>query len=120
MSRSKSSSNSNKKTKKLRKQAKGSWGSIKCKVGVTREYMMRALRYSYRDRKVRARNFRKLWITRIGIAVRNLGMTYSQFMNGLKKANIEINRKMLSELAIHDPKAFENIVNICKEKVAAA
>jgi large subunit ribosomal protein L20 len=75
--------------------------------------------YAYIGRKLRKRDFRRLWITRINAAARAHGISYSRFINGLKKAGIEINRKMLSEMAIHDEKAFEELVNIAKQHLNA-
>jgi len=76
---------------------------------------MRALYYQYRDRKLRKREFRRLWIARINAAVRSYGLNYSTFINGLKKAGIELNRKILADMAVRDPQAFEQVVNKVKE-----
>ncbi len=81
---------------------------------------MRAGVFAYRDRRRRRRDFRRLWIIRISAAVRMFDLRYSQFINGLLKANIQLDRKQLSELAINDPKAFEQIVNQVKQALAAA
>ena len=75
---------------------------------------MRSLRYAYIGRKLRKRDFRRLWITRINAAARLNGMSYSTFINGLKKQNIEVNRKMLADLAVNDPAAFAKLVEIAK------
>ncbi len=91
------------------KLAKGYRGSRSRLWRRVKEAVVRAGVYAYRDRKTRKRNFRGLWITRITAAVRSRGMRYSQFINGLKEANIVLNRKMLSELAIQDPAAFDAI-----------
>jgi len=80
---------------------------------------MKAGQYAYRDRRVKKRVFRQLWIARINAGVRELGMTYSQFANGLKKANIEIDRKVLADMAVHDRAAFASIVDQVKAKLAA-
>ncbi|MFC1742963.1 50S ribosomal protein L20 [Candidatus Riflebacteria bacterium] len=120
MSRSKSSSNSRRKKQKIQKLAKGSWGTIKNKVKSTREYMMRALRYSYRDRKMRARFFRRLWICRINAAARTQGVSYSDFLRGLKIANVSLNRKILSELAIHNPDSFRELVAVSKKALESS
>lgn len=80
----------------------------------------RSLRYATRDRKDRKGEFRKLWITRINAAVRAHGLSYSQFINGLKKSNILLNRKMLSEIALHDPVAFSEIVTKSKSALTAS
>ncbi|MGM0608991.1 MAG: 50S ribosomal protein L20 [Candidatus Muiribacteriota bacterium] len=101
---------SRKRKKKLFQRAKGYRLARKNLLKVANEAVMKAHAYSYRDRKSRKRDFRRLWITRINIAARNCGTTYSRLINGLKKANIDINRKMLSELAVHDMTAFRQIV----------
>ena len=79
---------------------------------------MKAGQYAYRDRRTRKRVFRQLWIARINAASRELGVTYSKFMAGLKKANIDIDRKVLSDMAIHDPAAFASIVDKAKAQLA--
>jgi len=78
------------------------------------EAMMKSLVYAYRDRRVRKRDFRRLWITRINAAARQNDMSYSVFMNGLKKAGVEIDRKMLADIAMHDPAAFGQLVDTAK------
>ncbi len=100
--------------KKTLKLAKGYFGSKHLLYRTAHEQVMRSLRYAYRDRKQLKRNMRKLWIARINAACRMNDMTYSTFMHGLKLANITMNRKMLSEIAIHDPKSFTEIVNVSK------
>ncbi|PLX15741.1 MAG: 50S ribosomal protein L20 [Candidatus Muiribacterium halophilum] len=105
---------SRKRKKKLFKRAKGFRLARKNLLKVANEAVMKSLSYSYRDRKTKKREFRKLWITRINIAARKYGISYSRFMNGLKKANIDINRKMLAELAVNDEKAFGQIVERVK------
>ena len=107
--RVKGASASNNKRKKLFKITKGYWGQRKNVYRRAREAYLAALSRAYVDRKRKKRDFRRLWITRISAAVRAEGMNYSSFMNGLKKAGININRKMLSELAIHDDKAFREL-----------
>lgn len=82
--------------------------------------MQKALVYAYRDRRVKKREFRTLWIARVGAAVRQAGISYSEFMFGLKRANIELNRKALAELAVNDPAAFRQIVEQAKAAKAAA
>ena len=114
MSRVKASVPSRNRRKKVLKQAKGFRGRAKNCFRIAFERVEKALQYSYRDRKVKKREFRALWIQRINAAVREHGMVYSQFVKGLKMANVEVDRKMLSELAIHEPKAFEAIVNSAK------
>ena len=108
--RVKGASASDKKRKKLFKITKGYWGQRKNVYRRAREAYLAALSRAYFDRKRKKRDFRRLWITRISAAVRSEGMTYSVFMNGLKKAGITINRKMLSELAIHDANAFRELI----------
>ncbi|MCB1050806.1 MAG: 50S ribosomal protein L20 [Acidobacteria bacterium] len=95
------------KRKKLLKLTKGFFGFKKNLYRYAREAASRALRFAYRDRRRKKRDFRKLWITRINAAARLHGMSYSQFIGGLKKHGIELNRKMLSEMAIHQPEAFQ-------------
>jgi len=90
--------------------AKGYFGSKSKLFRVANQQVMKSLSYAYRDRKVRKREFRKLWIARINAASRINGISYSRFMDGLKKAGIEVNRKMLAELAISDPVAFKKMV----------
>lgn len=101
--------------KKVLKQAKGYFGSKHRLYRTANEQVMHSLKYAYRDRKQNKREFRKLWITRINAACRTNGISYSKFINGLSKANVTINRKMLSEIAISDPVAFTNLVTIAKD-----
>lgn len=91
------------------KQAKGYRGGRSKLWRTVRESLLRSWAFAYRDRRVKKRQFRRLWIIRINAAARMRGMTYSQFIDGLKKAQIDLNRKQLSELAIHDPKAFDSL-----------
>jgi len=100
--------------KKVLKQAKGYFGSKHRLYKTAQEQLFHSGEYSFNDRKKNKGNFRKLWITRINAACRENNISYSKFINGLNKANIEINRKMLSEIAISDPKEFANIVEISK------
>lgn len=102
--------------KKILALAKGFRGRRKNVFRIAKQAVMKAGQYAYRDRRTRKRVFRRLWIARINAASRELGVTYSKFMAGLKKANIDIDRKVLSDMAIHDPAAFGSIV----EKVKAA
>ncbi len=108
--RVKGASQSNNKRKKLFSITKGYWGQRKNVYRRAREAYLAALSRAYGDRKRKKRDFRKLWITRISAAVRAEGMSYSVFMNGLKKLGITLNRKMLSEMAINDAKAFSDLV----------
>ncbi len=105
--------------KKVLKLAKGFWGRRKNCVRTAKDAVAKAGKYAYRDRKVRKREFRRLWITRISAAVRTEGMNYSRFINGLKKADIALDRKVLSNLAIEDPKAFSAIVAESKKAIGA-
>ena len=108
--RVKGASASDKKRKKLFKITKGYWGQRKNVYRRAREAYLAALSRAYVDRKRKKRDFRRLWITRISAAVRAEGMSYSVFMNGLKKIGVTMNRKMLSELAIHDANAFRELI----------
>ena len=114
MSRVKGGTISRARHKKVMKQAKGYFGSKHRLYKTAHEQVMHAGKYAYRDRRNRKRDFRKLWITRINAACRQNEISYSKFINGLSKAGVEINRKMLSEIAIDDPKAFTNLVNKAK------
>ena len=100
--------------KKILALAKGYRGRRKNVFRVAKQAVMRAGQYAYRDRRTRKRVFRHLWIARINAATRELGVTYSKFMAGMKKANIEIDRKMLAEIAVRDPAAFSSIVDKVK------
>lgn len=119
MSRVKSGKVTRKRHKKILKLAKGYYGAKSKLFRVANQAVMKSLNYAYIGRKLRKRDFRKLWIARINAAARANGISYSRFINGLKKANIEINRKMLSEMAINDVNAFTNLVNIAKEQLNA-
>lgn len=100
--------------KKILKQAKGYFGSKHTLYKTAHEQVMHSLKYAYRDRKNLKREMRKLWIARVNAAARMNNISYSQLIHGLKLANVDINRKMLSEIAIADPKGFTDIVNIAK------
>lgn len=100
--------------KKILKMAKGYYGRSKSCITVAREKVEKGLRYAYRDRRTKKRNFRSLWIQRINAGVREHDMVYSQFINGLIKAGVEIDRKVLSDLATHEPEAFKAIVEQSK------
>jgi large subunit ribosomal protein L20 len=101
--------------KKVLKLAKGYFGSKHRLFRTAKQQVMKSLMYAYRDRRQRKRDFRKLWITRINAAARMNGLSYNKFMHGLKAAGIDINRKMLAELAITDEKAFAELVTIAKK-----
>ncbi|MBE5787614.1 MAG: 50S ribosomal protein L20 [Clostridiales bacterium] len=115
MARIKRAVNAHKKRRKVFKLAKGYWGSKSKQYRTASEQVRRSLRYAYTGRKLRKRDFRRLWITRINAACRLNGMSYSCFINGLKKKNIEVNRKMLADLAVNDAAAFAQLVAIAKE-----
>lgn len=100
--------------KKRLKLASGQYGGKSKLFRTATESVDKGQAYAYTGRKQRKRNFRQLWVTRINAAVRAQGVTYSQFMNALKKANVLLNRKMLSEMAIHDPQAFSHLVSLTK------
>lgn len=101
--------------KKVLKAAKGYFGSKHRLYKTAKEQLMHSGQYAFRDRKQKKRDFRKLWITRINAACRENEISYSRFIEGLTKAGVEVNRKMLSEIAINDPKAFANLVNVAKD-----
>ncbi|MCA9271369.1 MAG: 50S ribosomal protein L20 [Planctomycetales bacterium] len=105
--------------KRLFKKVKGYRGGARRLLRTAKEALVRAGVYAFRDRRVRKRDFRKLWIIRINAAVRERGVRYSEFIAGLKKANIELDRKTLSEMAIHDPAAFDAVVAEVKAALAA-
>ena len=107
--------------KKILKEARGYFGSKHREFKSAKEQLMHAGQYAYRDRRQKKREFRKLWIVRINAACRENEISYSRFIEGLNKAGLEINRKMLSEIAINDPKAFSELVKVAKSgKVANA
>ena len=103
--------------KRWLKLAKGYWGHKSIGFKVAKQQVVKSWTYAFRDRKQVKRNFRKLWIARINAAVREEGLTYSKFMNGIKKSNIDINRKMLSELAINNKEIFNSIVEQVKKHI---
>ena len=105
--------------KKIIALAKGFRGRRGNVFRVAKEAVMKAGQYAYRDRRNKKRVFRRLWIARINAAARECGLTYSQFTNGLKKASIEVDRKMLADIAVHDKAAFASIVEQVKAKLAA-
>lgn len=118
MARIKRSVNALKKRRKVMKLAKGYWGAKSKQYRAASEQVARSLRYAFKGRKLRKRDFRSLWITRISAACKMNGMNYSTFMNGLKKAGVEINRKMLAELAVNDKAAFTALTEMAKAKLA--
>lgn len=116
MPRAKSSVVSHKRHKKILKLAKGYRGSKSKLFRVANQQVMKSFMYAYRDRKARKRDFRKLWITRINAAARSNGMSYNRFINGLKGAGVDINRKVLADLAVNDSKAFGQLVEMAKSQ----
>lgn len=106
------------KHKKVLKKAKGYYGSRKNTIRVARQAVEKAGQYAYRDRKTRKRNFRSLWIQRINAAAREHGLTYARLVDGLTKAGIEVDRKVLSDIAIHEPAAFGAMVAKAKDALA--
>ena len=114
MTRVKTSVTTRAKRKKYLDKAEGYFGSKHRLFKTAKEQVMRSERYAYRDRKQKKREFRKLWIIRINAECRNNGISYSKFISGLNKAGVEVNRKMLAELAIYDKEAFNNLVEISK------
>lgn len=120
MPRVKSSVVKRKRHKKVLKLAKGYYGKRSKSFRVANEAVMKALNYAYIHRRQKKREFRRLWLARINAAARQNGMTYNRFINGLKKAGVEINRKMLAELAVSDAKAFSQLVDLARSQVEAA
>ena len=119
MSRATSGITSKKRHKKVLKLAKGFRGRAKNCFRIAIEKVEKALRYAYRDRRNRKRDFRALWIQRINAAVREHGLIYSQFINGLTLANIDLDRKMLADLAVREPEAFTAVINQVKKAMEA-
>ena len=115
MARIKGAVNAHKKRRKVMKLAKGYWGAKSKQYRAATEQVARSLRYAYEGRKLRKRDFRRLWITRINAAARLNGMSYSTFIHGLKKHNVDINRKMLADIAVNDAATFANLVEIAKQ-----
>ena len=103
---------------RILRQARGYYGARSRLLKTAREAVEKGWKYAYRDRKQRKRQFRALWITRINAAAREHGLSYSRFMNGLKLANVEIDRKVLAQLALSDPKAFSDLAELAKSKAA--
>lgn len=117
MARIKGAMMTRKRRKKTLKLAKGFYGSKSKHFKMAKQQVMKSGNYAFAGRKMKKREFRNLWITRINAACRAEGMNYSSFMNGLKKAGVELNRKMLSEMAIHDPKSFSALIETAKNAV---
>jgi large subunit ribosomal protein L20 len=104
--------------KKVLGRAKGYFGRKHSSYRFANEQVMRSEAYAYRDRRARKRDFRRLWITRINAAARQEGMSYSQLMNGLKRAEVDVNRKMLADIAVNDPDGFRRFVELAREAAA--
>ncbi|AOT68809.1 50S ribosomal protein L20 [Geosporobacter ferrireducens] len=119
MARVKKAINAKKKHKKILKLAKGYYGAKSKLFRPANEAVMRSLRFAYIGRKLRKRDFRKLWIARINAGARMNGISYSRLINGLKMAGIEVNRKMLAEMAIYDEAGFKQLVDVAKQKLNA-
>lgn len=116
MSRIKRSVNARKRRKKVLKMAKGFFGARSRLFRTATEAVNKAMKYAYRDRRVRKREFRQLWIARINAAASMNGLSYSRLIDGMKKAGIELDRKILAELAVNDPQGFAQVVAIAKGK----
>jgi large subunit ribosomal protein L20 len=106
--------------KRILRKASGYWGSRSKLFRVAKQFVIKAGQYAFRDRRARKRDFRSLWIIRINAACSARGMSYSRFMAGLRRANVGLNRKMLSEVAIADPAAFDKLVALARQHSAAA
>ncbi|HHW42438.1 50S ribosomal protein L20 [Desulfofundulus thermobenzoicus] len=119
MPRAKSSVVSRKRHKKILKLARGYRGAKSKLYRIAKQQVMKSLAYAYRDRRNRKRDFRKLWIARINAAARMNGITYSRLMNGLRRAGVEINRKMLADLAVNDSRAFGQLVEVAKSRAGS-
>jgi large subunit ribosomal protein L20 len=119
VTRVKRSVHARKKRRATLKQAKGYWGRKKSSYRFAKEQVQRSGAYAYRDRRNRKRDFRRLWIIRINAAARQEGLSYSQLMHGLSEAGVEVNRKMLADIAVNDRDAFRRFVELAREGAAA-
>ncbi len=119
MARIKGAMMTKKRRNKILKMAKGYWGSKSTHFKMANQAVMKSLTYAYKGRKLKKRDYRRLWITRISAACKANDINYSRFMYGLKLAGINLNRKMLSETAIHDPEAFTSLVSTAKAAIEA-
>lgn len=117
MPRTKRGNVARKRRKKVLKLARGYYGAKSKLFRVANQQVMRSLSYAYRDRRQRKREFRKLWIARINAAARAGGLSYSRFINGLKKADVQINRKVLADMAVNDRDAFNRLLEVARENV---
>lgn len=118
MSRVKRGTVTKKRHKRLLKQTKGYWGQRKNVFRRAKETLLRAMEYAFIGRKLKKRDFRALFISRVSAACKRSGISYSKFINCLNKLNIKLNRKMLSQMAIFEPKAFEQLVNMAKKQIS--
>lgn len=119
MARVKGAVNARKKHKKILKLAKGYFGAKSKQFRAANQAVMRSLRYAYVGRKLKKRDYRSLWITRINAEARNNGLSYSRLINGLKLAGVMVNRKLLADMAVNDKSAFAGMVNMAKTKIKA-
>lgn len=117
MARIKGGTMTHKRRKKMLKLAKGYYGSKSKHFKMAKQQVMKSGNYAFAGRKQKKRDFRRIWITRLNAACRAQGMNYSTFMNGLRKSGVELNRKMLSEMAIHDPASFTALVETAKKAI---
>lgn len=120
MARVKRSVHARKKRREILEQAKGYYGARSRRLRVAKEQVMHSGAYAYRDRRDRKGQFRRLWITRIGAGTRQHGMSYSQFIHGLDLAGLDLDRKVLADMAVHDPAAFANLVEAARGALAGA
>lgn len=118
MARVKRGTHRREKRKRILKQAKGYYGKKSNAYRIARQAVEKAGTYAYRDRRRKKRDFRRLWITRINAAARQHGVSYSRFIGGLKKADVALNRKMLAEIAVHDPEVFGELVDSANEALS--
>jgi large subunit ribosomal protein L20 len=119
MARVKRSVHAKKKRREVLRKAKGYFGSRSKRYRVAKEQLLHSGQYAYRDRRDRKAQFRRLWIARIGAGARQHGLSYSRFVHGLSKAGIEVDRKMLADMAVRDPAAFGQLVEAAKDALAA-
>jgi len=117
MTRVKTGTTRRKRHKKILKLAKGYRGSRGKLYRIANQQVMKSLNYAYKDRRTRKREFRQLWIARINAACRQQGLSYNKFINGLKKAGVKINRKMLADMAVNDEQAFNELVELAKKSI---
>jgi large subunit ribosomal protein L20 len=119
MARVKRAVHARKKRREILDQAKGYYGSRHRRMRMAKEQLLHSGVYAYRDRRDRKGQFRRLWITRIGAGARQNGLSYSQFINGLSRAGVELDRKVLADLAVNDPAAFASLVDAARQALAA-